>query len=272
MPRKIIYLINPISGTGGHSSLKDIIATENNRRGIEFDIHYTNANGNYHFLPSMINKENITDVVVCGGDGSVNAVASALIGVEVNLGIIPMGSGNGLAFTAKIPRQTLRALDTVFNGTASYIDGFYINGQFSCMLCGIGFDAKVAHDFAKEKKGVRTYIKVILSNFFSAKPYTFEISPPDKSFLAEAFFISIANSNQFGNNFTIAPKADLQDGLLDIIVVKKMSKMVLLFSILGQVTGFNLKQDLNHDLKKRILFIFKHPRSQLLIKMALPYT
>jgi diacylglycerol kinase (ATP) len=260
MSRKIIYLINPISGTQGKSSLKQLISRKTTDQKIDFEIIHTNAEGNYHFLKNKIEKESITDIVICGGDGTVNAVAASLINVDVNIGIIPMGSGNGLAFAAKIPKKNLKALNIIFNGTASYIDGFYINDQFSCMLCGIGFDAKVAHDFAKQKKrGLQTYIKVSLINFFKAKPYAFEIILEEKSFNTNAFFISIANSNQFGNNFTIAPKASLNDGLLDIVIVKKMNKFLLPFSLISQVIGINALQKIPHHSSAKNIIYFQTP-------------
>jgi len=196
-------------------------------------------------------------VVICGGDGTVNAVVAALQGVQVNIGIIPMGSGNGLAFAAKIPKQTTRALEIIFRGKSSFVDGFYINEAFSCMLCGIGFDALVAHEFAKQKRrGLQTYIKVAAINYFKARPYLFEIVLKDSKLQVEAFFISIANSNQFGNNFTIAPQASLNDGLLDIVIVKKMNKFQLPFSVISQVTGINAKQQLSdYTEKKQIIYL-----------------
>ncbi len=269
--RKIIYLINPISGTRGKSSLKELLASETIKKGIHFEILNTREDGDYHFLIEKIREDKVTDIVICGGDGSINAVASKLIGITVNIGIVPMGSGNGLALTAGIPKNILQALKIIFEGTASYIDGFYINNQFSCMLCGIGFDAKVAHDFSKEKRrGLQTYIKVAAINFFSARPYSFEIQSPGKSFCTEAFFISIANSNQFGNNFTIAPKASLNDGLLDIVIVKKMSKLMLPFSIISQVTGINAKQDLMNVSRKKNIIYFQTPSLTIINKNDSP--
>lgn len=258
MPRKIIYLVNPVSGTQTKSTLQNIISRETRKRGIDFDIVYTNAEGDYQFLKEEITSGKVSDVVVCGGDGSVNAVAAALMGTEVNIGIIPMGSGNGLALTAKIPVKTMPALDIIFNGRSSYIDGFFINDRFSCMLCGIGFDAAVAHEFAKEKRrGLQTYIKVTTTNFFSAKPYPFEIRSNEKSFETEAYFISVANSNQFGNNFTIAPHASLNDGLIDIVVVKKMSKLVLPFSVICHVTGITNAYSQHNDAEEGNIIYFQ---------------
>src|SRR6202012_3574222 len=174
--RKIIYLINPISGTRGKRSLKELITRRTQQEGIEFHILPTDADGNYAFLIPVIEKEGVTDIVICGGDGTVSAVAAALTGRDIRIGIIPMGSGNGLAFAAGIPKAPARALDIIFAGKASWIDAFRINGRFSCMLCGIGFDAEVAHDFASQpRRGLQTYIKVSLRHFFRARCYSFQI-------------------------------------------------------------------------------------------------
>jgi diacylglycerol kinase (ATP) len=240
MVRKIIYLINPISGTQKKARIKDLIIRKTRAAGIDFDILPSNADGQYENLQQIIRKQAITDVVICGGDGTVNAVVNALQGEPVQFGIIPMGSGNGLALAAKIPVQTGRALDLIFAGRAHPTDAFYINDKFSCMLCGIGFDAAVAHEFAKQKtRGLQTYIRISTLQFFKSKPYAFEIKLKDRTLKTDAFFISIANSNQFGNHFTIAPKASLSDGLLDIVIVKKMNKFSLPFSILHHLSGNN---------------------------------
>lgn len=245
MSRKIIYLINPISGTRGKSSLQELITRRTTAQQIDFCIQPTNAEGNYDHLPALITTERITDIVVCGGDGTVSAVAAALAGSPIRIGIIPMGSGNGLAYAAKIPKDPSRALDIIFSGSASWIDGFTINGRFSCMLCGIGFDAKVAHEFARQKtRGLQTYVRVSLHEFFTTGSSPYRIRVGDHSFPIAAFFISIANGNQFGNNVTIAPQASLQDGLLDIVIVKKMNRLRTLLSVIGQVLGRNALQEI----------------------------
>ena len=239
--RKIIYLINPISGTGGKRSIRKLIERRTPAAGIDFTIFPTDAGGNYSFLIPLIKNEGFTDIVICGGDGTVSAVAATLQGMGTRIGIIPMGSGNGLAFAAGIPRDPGRALDIIFAGNASWIDGFSINGRFSCMLCGIGFDGGVAHQFAREhRRGLMTYIRVTINHLLRARPYPFIIDlqgATPNSFPVEAFFIDIANGNQFGNNVTIAPRADLHDGLLDIVIVKKASRLRLIISAIRQVLG-----------------------------------
>lgn len=242
MTRKILYFINPISGVARKSSVEHIIAEKTKEQKIPFEILPAEKSGEYSFLKEKIREENITDIVICGGDGTINKITASILQTNVNIGILPAGSGNGLAFTAKIPKQIEKALELIFKGTSAYIDSFYINNHFSCMLCGIGFDAQVAHDFAADKKrGLPTYVKQSIRNYFKASPYTFDITLSEKTFSTEAFFISIANSNQFGNNFTIAPRASLSDGLLDIIIVKKMNKIRLVWKVLQQINTGKVK-------------------------------
>jgi diacylglycerol kinase (ATP) len=257
MVRKIIYLLNPISGTKKKEKVKDLIIRKTQAEGIEFKILPSRADGHYSDLRGMIKKEMITDVVICGGDGTLNAVANALQGIHVNIGIIPIGSGNSLALAAKIPKQTGRALEIIFKGNASPVDAFHINEKFCCALCGIGFDAEVAHEFAKQKtRGLQTYLRISTMKFFKSKPYPFEIKLDDRIINTDAYFISIANSNQFGNNVTIAPRASLSDGLLDIVIVRKMNKMILPFSVLLQVAGNNrLMQVVEYFDEKNIIYV-----------------
>ena len=242
MQQRIIYIINPIAGTRTKKNLQQFIQEKTKEKKIPFHIFPSVASGDYSFLQSIIEEERITDVVIAGGDGTVSQVVSSLMKEELNFGIIPCGSGNGLALAAKISKQPAKALDVIFNGKASAIDGFYVNKQFACMLCGVGFDAKVAHEFAQQpKRGLRTYASLVGKNFFSISPYHFTIESNGMEFSTEAFFISVANSNQFGNNFTIAPKALLSDGLLDIVIVKKAAKPALLYNLVKQIFAGKLQ-------------------------------
>jgi diacylglycerol kinase (ATP) len=241
--RNIIYIINPISGMGSPRGLEKLIEHRSRLEGFDFEIFPSVASGDYSFLLPVIREKKIRDVVVAGGDGTISQVVGSLMHIDLRFGIIPCGSGNGLAYTAKIPKQPARALDIIFHDRASSIDGFYINDQFACMLCGLGFDAKVAHDFAQQpRRGMTTYIRQIVKNFFGAKTYSFEWKVNNTTFVTDAYFISIANSNQYGNNFTIAPKASLTDGLLDIVIVTSQNKLSVLLQTLRQILGRNRPQ------------------------------
>lgn len=256
MNRKILYFINPVSGSKRRVTLQQQLIEKTREQNISHEILFTNTNGDYPFLIDKIKKEGITDVVICGGDGTVNQLASLLYNTDINFGIIPIGSGDGLALAAKIPRNINKALQIIFTGKPTFIDAFFINNKFSCVLCGVGFDAQVAHDFAQQqKRGLLTYIQQSVKNFIKAEPYRFDITHEGKTFSTEAYFISVANSNQFGNNFTIAPKASLHDGLLDIIVVKKMSKARMVWAILQQIRSGEVgTQEERNFHKKEVLY------------------
>ena len=243
MSRRIIYIINPIAGTRKKKDLQSFIEQQTKAKGFSFEVFPSVASGDYSFLHPIIKEQRITDVVIAGGDGTINQAVASLMDRDVDFGIIPCGSGNGLANSAKISKQTAKALDIVFNGKATAIDGFYINNRFACMLCGLGYDAKVAYDFANQgKRGLVTYAKMAFKNFFSMKPWPFQLTLQNNSIEADAWFISIANSNQFGNNFTIAPKASLSDGLLDIVIVTSKSKLGFVLQTLKQLAGRNKLQ------------------------------
>lgn len=238
--------MNPISGTGNKKRLRKIIEEKSQAAGIEFEIGETRADGLYASMTEEIITKKITDVVVCGGDGSVNQVVQGLASLDVAFGIIPLGSGNGLAFAAGIPKDPEQALDLIFKRKLMYTDAFSINGKFACMLAGIGFDAEVAHQFANSSvRGLKTYASLTTKQFVKASPYPFRIHANNFSFDTEAYFISIANSNQFGNHFTIAPKAKLNDGLIDIVIVKRTAKPLLLANMLKQVIFGKIKKPEN---------------------------
>jgi YegS/Rv2252/BmrU family lipid kinase len=268
MARKLIFLMNPASGTRNKLRIKENLMNVLHEKSVAFEFLPTNAEGDYKFLENRIMDEQFTDLVIIGGDGTVSQVANALRHLPIDFGVIPMGSGNGLALAAGIPLDPLKALDVVLKGKASRIDAFSINGHFSCMLSGVGFDAQVAHDFSRQKsRGLWTYIKVSASNFFRAKEYPFVLKIDRKEIETDAYFISIANGNQFGNHFTIAPKALLGDGLLDIVVVQKMNKLQLLLSVIYQIRYGDVQEGI---FKKHGILYYQVKEIELINKSLAP--
>lgn len=240
MTRKILYIINPIAGTGSSTTIQKRIEQITTKASIPFECIPSNAMGNYQEVGARITNEQFTDVIIAGGDGTVNQVIGALRHLPIQFGIIPIGSGNGLARAAKIPTSPVAAFTHIFEETGKETDGFLVNQQFACMLSGLGFDATVAHAFAKQStRGLWTYTKEVIKNFSSASPYFFELSIDGQSISLEAYMISVANANQYGNNFTIAPFASLQDGLLDVIIFPKQHKLSLLWQAGKQLLRLN---------------------------------
>lgn len=236
MKNDLVFLMNPIAGTRDKLQIREIISSKLEELGIPYEFLPTDASGTYENLSNKIRASGLHTVVIVGGDGTVSQVTGALRHLPVQFGVIPTGSGNGLARAANISIDPITALGTIIQGQSAPVDAFTVNGHYSCMLSGVGFDAQVAHDFSKMKKrGLWTYIKISAGNFFDAVEYPFTLRIDGREIDTEAYFISIANANQFGNNFTIAPKANLSDGLLDIIVVQKMNKVQVLMSVFYQM-------------------------------------
>jgi len=258
MSRKIIYVYNPISGSATKASLIKKIETITRAQNLHFEFLATNAKGDYTLLKKKIENEKITDIVIVGGDGTVNQVTGSLRGYNVKFGIIPAGSGNGLAYTAGIPKNIDGALQVIFSQDSKKTDAFMVGNYYACMLSGLGFDAAVAYAFAMHpKRGLITYLQQTLLHFFKAPAYRFEIVMDECSFFTDAYFISIANSNQFGNNVTIAPKAKLNDGLLDIVIVQKMHKAKLLLAVLKQIHGINNPQQVVKNISGKTILYFQ---------------
>ena len=270
--RNIIYIINPVSGPGTSAfvpkavgtpadkkkDLQQFIEKKTAEQKISYSVFPSVASGDYSFLRPVIKEQKITDVIIAGGDGTVSQVVGSLMNCDVNFGIIPCGSGNGLAYAAKIPKRVDKALHVVFTGKPLATDGFYLNDYFACMLCGLGFDASVAHDFVDQpKRGLATYARLVLKNFYSMKKHRFQVQLQDTAIETDAYFISIANSNQFGNNFTIAPKASLSDGLLDIVIVTSKNKISFVWQTLMQLAGWNKLQATSLVKENRGLIYFQ---------------
>jgi len=246
MQRHFAFIINPISGTRDKDLLRQKIEAFAKANQFPYHIFPSAADGDYGVLKNSIAQEGITDVVIAGGDGTINGVLGALRDTAVQFGLLPCGSGNGLAFTTGLSRSMDKALHIIKAGKSAPTDAFLINNRFACMLCGLGFDAAVAHAFAADpNRGLKDYIKKSVQHFFTAKAYPFTLLFQNTILESEAFFISIANSNQFGNNFTIAPKASLTDGLLDIVIVTKQNKLNLVWQTLKQVSGYNAVQQID---------------------------
>lgn len=254
MQRKLLFFINPVSGARSKHLLESQITRRCLTEKAQFELSDTCKSGEYHFLPQKIEQEGFTDVVICGGDGSISPIVRHLLEVNVHVGIIPLGSGNGLARTAGIPYNIEKALSILFTGTPQPVDAFYINDRLGCQIAGLGYDAFVAAEFAKERKrGLSTYTRLAVKHFFSAKPYRFSISAGGQQFELSAFILCVSNANQFGNNLKIAPKARLSDGLLDVVVLKKTSKAQILLSFAHHLL-FPKKTGRPNSSKERILY------------------
>lgn len=255
MHRKILYLINPIAGNGKKEQLTRRITSVTNGKHIPYTIRLTPPDGNYSPVVKEAAADGYSDICICGGDGTVNEVINAFAHLPVCFSILPAGSGNGLAYTAGIPKRIDKALELLFTGAPATTDAFRVNGRFGCMLAGLGLDAQVAADFATQHtRGWLTYVRLTWAAFRKARAYPFELSTGSTSWTVQAMMITISNSNQFGNQITIAPQASLNDGKLDVVIIKKMTKAHLLSSILHQLRWGRAQEEASIQEKKVMYF------------------
>lgn len=218
--KKILALINPISGTAGKDYLPGLIEKQLDTGRFELAIRYTQrANHAYH-LAKQACEEGCYGVLAIGGDGTVNETASALCNTETVLGIIPNGSGNGLARHLGIPMDIPKALGIINETHIQRLDYCTANGHPFFCTCGVGFDAQVSAKFAKEgKRGPIGYVKSAVSEYLKYRSQEYRITTPDGIITERAFLIACGNASQYGNNAYIAPNADMQDGLIDVTVI-----------------------------------------------------
>jgi YegS/Rv2252/BmrU family lipid kinase len=218
---KIGFIINPISGTRQKADLPMLIKGLIDKTKFDLTIQYTECAGHANKLAQEMAKDGFNIVVSVGGDGTMNEVASALIHTNTALGIVPCGSGNGLARHLGIPLNLRDAINLLNNAKVVEIDyGTANDVKFFC-TCGVGFDAHIGHQFASSKKrGFFTYLKSILGEFFKYKAKKYKFKTTDKKFKKRAFLVTLANASQYGNDAFIAPNADIQDGLLDVAILE----------------------------------------------------
>lgn len=218
--QKALLIINPISGTGKKQGLAEKVSTRLAEVGIVVDNVSTKCAGDATELARKAVGDGYDIVIAAGGDGTINETATALCGTDVTLGIIPCGSGNGLARHLNIPVDLYGALDVIAAGRKECADYGTVAGRpFFCTF-GVGFDAAVSHKFAQSKhRGKMTYIKNTFHEYLSFKPEEYVIRANGEVITDRAFVVAVCNASQYGNNAYIAPHASITDGLLDVTII-----------------------------------------------------
>lgn len=222
MGQKILFIINPNSGPSSKPFDKKLIEKylPNNFNG-EVKILTTEKAGHARELTEA-NKSDYDKIAAVGGDGTINEVASGLVGSDTRLGIIPRGSGNGLAFYLGIPKNLKKCLSVILDDNFRSIDTAKINNHFFINMAGIGFDAHVAHLFANfGSRGLLSYSRLVLREYSGYPGIQVITSANGQRQDNHAFLMSFANSSQYGNNAHIAPQAAIDDGLIDVCFIKK---------------------------------------------------
>ena len=221
--KRILFIVNPISGSRRRRNHVELINDHVDRNKYDINIALTKYAGHAIEISRQAVKDKYDVIVAVGGDGTVNEVASQMINSNSTLGIIPGGSGNGLARHLNIPLTPLRAISLLNKGIVTTIDTATVNNKPFISIAGVGFDALVAKKFAKSpRRGFLTYFRIVANEFLTYKPKKYKLSFDEGLYIKRrAFFISFANSNQFGYNAKIAPNARLNDGKIDICIAQK---------------------------------------------------
>ncbi len=219
--KRVMFVVNPKSGTQGKQAILKWIEERMDRSRFDYSIVNTQYAGHATQIAASAVQEGVDVVVAIGGDGTVNEIARSLVHTQTALGIIPCGSGNGLARHLHIPMDSKAAIELINKNDQVCIDYGKINNiPFFC-TCGVGFDAFVSLKFADSKKrGLLTYLENTLHESLNYQPETYEIENEEGTVKHKAFLIACGNASQYGNNAYITPQASLTDGLMDITILE----------------------------------------------------
>ena len=219
--KSIVFILNPVSGSHGKEDVPGIIDETLDKDIFDCQIRLTEYAGHAAEIARECVAENIDVVVAVGGDGTVNEVARSLAHSDTALGIIPCGSGNGLARHLCIPMDIRKAIGIINRCKIEPLDYGIINDMPFFCTCGMGFDAFISLKFAEAgKRGPITYVENVLKEGLNYKPETYEVEDETGAKKYKAFLIACANASQYGNNAYIAPKATMTDGLMDVIIME----------------------------------------------------
>lgn len=220
MPRKILFIVNPNAGKKISDYIVDIIRKEFSEN-IYYQIAIWKNKDHFDEITTLLKSGGYTDAIAVGGDGTVNRVASSILGTDITLGIIPMGSGNGLARSLCLSMKIEEVIKQIATGKTAVIDNGTVNNiPFFC-TSGVGFDAHIGNLFASSvKRGLKSYIKITLREIFRYRAKNYILKYNNTEVKRKAFLITVANAGQYGNDFYIAPLASMQDGVFHVSVLK----------------------------------------------------
>lgn len=235
--KKLLAIINPISGTDTKEYVPEILDRIIDKDKFNLTLRFTQRQGHATELTQVAILNGFHGVIAVGGDGTINEVASALCDSDTALGIIPCGSGNGLARHLGVPVNIEKAIQVLNADNVESLDYCTVNDiPFFC-TCGVGFDAHVSEKFAQShKRGALSYVQNTLIEYLKYRPQKYTIEMGDEIVTEEAFLIACGNASQYGNNAFITPGASMHDGLIDVTVIHPFTPLdtaimsVLLFT------------------------------------------
>jgi len=263
--KKVLFIINKYSGSGYQPKVEGRILWQCEQLRIEPSIEFTQGRGHATELAQQAAQSKKFDVVFAmGGDGTVNEVARGLVHTGQPMGILPKGSGNGLARHLGIPVDFKKSLALIGSRSFVEMDSFTVNGKLSVNVSGIGFDGHIASQFGKNgKRGFIGYSRLVMTEFFRFPEFEVEIVMDENVFRQRAFIIAFANSSQFGNNARVSPQASVCDEWLDVCFIKKVP--------IAQTLGFIQKMFMGQLEKSAFVDIVKGKKISISFSRPMPY-
>jgi YegS/Rv2252/BmrU family lipid kinase len=236
---RVTAILNPRAGTAAKRARA---ALGSPPTGWLVDLQETRGPGHARELATEAARKGADLVLAAGGDGTANETAAGLLGSEVPLGVLPMGSGNGLARTLRLPMQPTAALAALAAGRAASMDVGTANGELFLNIAGAGFDAVVGHAFHQRgrhggRRGIAPYVLLAATRLHRYKPPTFRMEIDGAGVERSALLVAALNGRQFGAGAALAPGARLNDGLLDLVVIGRASLGALLLGAARMFLG-----------------------------------
>lgn len=245
--KKVFVIINKYAGTGFQSRMEGKILDACAAAHRECEIQYTRHRGHATELARQAVDAGYLEVFALGGDGTVNETARALVGTSAALGILPRGSGNGLARHLRIPMPLSGALHLIKEGHRVTIDTFLLNGHLSVNVSGVGFDGHIAAMFGHTKKrGLAGYTKLVMREFHRFPEFEVTVQHGGDAQTRTAFLVAFANASQFGNHMRVAPRASLCDQAIDVCWLRKPPLAALPGFLIQMVSGQAHASSLHH--------------------------
>jgi len=241
----ILFIINPISGGKDKMKIPGLIDATLDRSKFNPNFSFTEYIGHASEIAEEASGKNFDIIVAVGGDGTINEIATKVMQQHKILGIIPFGSGNGLARFLKIPMNTVKAIEVINHQHTLLIDTGKFNDKHFFNMAGMGFDAHISSVFAGNKsRGLTGYLRLGLKEVLDYKAQVYHLNIDGVDYVKKAFVISLANSSQYGNNAHISPAASITDGLLDVCIVKEFPMYKLPLLGYEMVRGITNRSDL----------------------------
>lgn len=217
----LLFVLNPISGDIDKQNLEGTITDFCATRGREANFFHTTGEQDLDRLRAHLAANSYDAVFAAGGDGTVNLVGEALLGGKIPLGILPLGSGNGLSKDLNIPQNIEEALTLVWQHELRPIDTLKVGGHFSAHLADLGFNALVVERFCNgDARGPGAYVRIALQEYLNYEAVTYRIETDRETFEGPAFMLTIANASTFGSNVVINPNSQMDDGEFEICLIE----------------------------------------------------